>query len=219
MGNLFSESQVRLIAGLGNPGADYVGTRHNIGFMVLDALLARAGERFEQRRGHQGLYWTGRLAGRTVFFLKPMTYMNLSGESVLSICRSENIFPNELMVVCDDLDIDLGKLRMRSRGSSAGHNGTQSIIDSLGSSDFTRLRIGIGKASTGRNTVDHVLSRFLGEEQEIVDKIVGLAADAVRLAIHRGVAAAMNAYNAKDVRSARAEGDKTAVEAVSSKNQ
>lgn len=210
MDGILSENQVRLVVGLGNPGGDYVGTRHNIGFEVLDTMVARVGSRFERKHGHQGIYWFGRLAGRTVFFLKPMTYMNSSGESISAICRSENIAVGELLVVCDDLDIELGRLRLRRNGSSAGHNGTQSIIESLASSEFARLRIGIGKTSENRSTIDHVLSRFKDDEREIVDKVVALAVEAVRLAIFRGINAAMNAYNAKDVRGGEADGEKAA---------
>ncbi len=200
MSDVVVESQVRLVAGLGNPGSDYVGTRHNVGFDVLDALLAKLGGSFEPRRGHQGVYWVGRLAGRPVFFLKPMTCMNVSGASVSSLCRAEGIAPGETLVVCDDMDLELGRLRLRSRGSSGGHNGTQSVIDAFGTADFARLRIGIGKAVGRKDPIEHVLSRFDVSERELVQKVVGLAVDAVKLALHRGVPVAMNAYNATDAR-------------------
>ena len=204
-GDAAGEAQVKLIAGLGNPGRDYVGTRHNIGFEVVDALLASLGGRFEQHCGHQGLFWTGRLAGRPMFILKPMTFMNASGESVSSLCRAELIAPSEVMLVCDDMDIELGRLRIRTRGSSAGHNGVQSVIDSLGTADFARLRVGIGRRAGERDTIEYVLSRFEESERGLVGKVIKLAEDAVKLAVHRGGAVAMNAYNGKDARTQQAD--------------
>lgn len=138
-----------LIAGLGNPGEEYSGTRHNMGFMVVDRLLAKLPKNFEAVHGCSSRYWRGTYAGRTLLLQKPETYMNLSGDAVSALMRREGIEPGEIAVVYDDMDLELGRIRIRRSGSSGGHNGIKSIIGRLGTEAFPRIRIGIGHGESG----------------------------------------------------------------------
>lgn len=195
-----SSFECRLIVGLGNPGAEYEGTRHNAGFAAVESFLRRLPKGIERSKGHHSTLWTGRYAGRALTLQEPMTYMNLSGDAVSSLARSEKIRPEEILVVYDDMDLPLGRIRMRPSGGSGGHNGMKSIIESLGSEAFPRLRVGIGRHSGGKaGTKDYVLSAFDGSEKELFEESVEMAADAMALALRRGVQAAMNAFNAKDL--------------------
>ena len=195
-----SSFECRLIVGLGNPGSDYEGTRHNAGFAAVESFLGKMPKGFEKTRGHHSTLWTGRYAGRALILQEPLTYMNLSGDAVKSLAQAERIRPEEILVVYDDMDLPLGRIRMRPSGGSGGHNGMKSIIESLGSESFPRLRIGIGRRPGGKaGTKDYVLSAFEGPEQELFDGAVKVSADAVALALRRGVQAAMNAFNAKDL--------------------
>lgn len=180
---------LRLVAGLGNPGGEYAGTRHNIGFAILDELARRHGCVFEKDARSRSLLarW------EDVFLLKPQTWMNLSGEAVGAVCRFFKIAPEQVLVVYDDAALPLGRLRLRPQGSAGGHNGLASIIQHLGTDAVPRLRAGIG-APTG-TLHDHVLSRFRAEEQPLVEKMLGRAADAVQTVKLDGLAAAMNSYN------------------------
>jgi peptidyl-tRNA hydrolase, PTH1 family len=190
--------ECRLIVGLGNPGSDYQGTRHNAGFAVLESFLGRMPKGFEKSKGHQSALWTGRYAGRALTLQEPLTYMNLSGDAVSSLVKAERIQPEEILVVYDDMDLPLGSLRMRPFGGSGGHNGMKSIIERLGSENFPRLRVGIGRRPGAKAaTKDYVLSAFEGDEKELFEKTVGLASDALVMALRRGVQAAMNMFNAK----------------------
>ncbi|OQA86328.1 MAG: Peptidyl-tRNA hydrolase [Lentisphaerae bacterium ADurb.Bin242] len=187
-----------LIAGLGNPGAEYAGTRHNIGFMVLDRLAEHLPKKnFEEVHGCSSRYLRGTYAGRPLFLQKPETFMNLSGEAVAALMRREEIDPRELLVVYDDMDLELGRLRIRERGSCGGHNGIRSIIEHLGTDSFPRLRVGIGHRKDG-NGVDHVLSPFEPEEQAVLEKVLSAASDALILILRRGIKQAMNSYNPLD---------------------
>lgn len=184
----------RLIAGLGNPGGKYQGTRHNAGFMVIDALLEKLPGKFVKSGNSDSEYWKGSFKGRELWLLKPMTYMNLSGSSVGRLMRRCGIEVSELLVVHDDIDLPLGKLRIRKGGSSGGHNGVESIIGELASPVFTRLKLGVGRAE-GNKQASYVLEEFSEVEKEIFGKVSVLAADAVIAVICRGVDAAMNTYN------------------------
>lgn len=199
-----------LIVGLGNPGSDYEGTRHNAGFDVLDRLLSRAPGRFECSRACSSKIWCGRYAGRSLFLQKPETFMNLSGEAVAPLARAEGIPPEEIMVVYDDMDLPLGRLRMRPDGGSGGHNGVASIIESLGTESFPRLRIGIGR-DTDRAGRDYVLSRFEGHEKELYAKTLEAAADAVVLALRRGLSMAMNSCNSMDLAGEKTVNDESLI--------
>ncbi len=192
------ECRLKAVIGLGNPGKGYVDTKHNAGFSVLDKLSEVLPRKPEFKSGFNGLFFESRMAGRNIIFLKPLTFMNLSGSSVLTLCRKEKLLPEELLIVYDDMDIPLGKIRIRTNGGSAGHNGVESIIRSIGSNKFSRLRIGIGRKNSAE-MVDHVLSEFDSDEKEIFNNVVDLSVAAVKLSIHRGVQASMNEYNSQVV--------------------
>lgn len=187
---------IRLIVGLGNPGAEYHGTRHNIGFLVMDALIKSLLGEVVLKSKYNGIYIDKKIFGRRVFFLKPQTYMNLSGNSVAGICRAEKLLPEEILVIHDDMDLQLGDIKLKVGGGSAGHNGIESVISNLESDKFVRLRVGIGRKQEILMT-DYVLSQFTEEEHIILKNSVALSIDAVKLTIARGISVAMNAFNAK----------------------
>lgn len=205
MGSGNGGSTCRLIVGLGNPGPEYEGTRHNAGFAVVERLLSRMPKGFEKAKGHSSTFWRGRYAGKALFLQKPSTFMNLSGEAVASLARFEGIAPDEILAVYDDMDLPLGRMRIRPGGGSGGHNGVKSLIEHLGSEAFSRLRMGIGRLLEGPRGRDYVLSAFDPEERELLEKVLDAAADSLVLALRRGVPAAMNAYNAKDFAAKAAE--------------
>ena len=186
-----------LIVGLGNPGTEYKGTRHNAGFMVLDRLAQRLpGKNFEAIHGCSSHYLKGTYAGRPLILQKPETFMNLSGEAVMPLMRKEGIEADGLLVIYDDMDLEVGKLRIRRNGSSGGHNGIKSIIDSTGTENFARIRIGIGhRKGTG---ADYVLSPFEEDEKATIDRVLEAAVEAVILILRRGLNQAMNEYNPRD---------------------
>lgn len=182
-----------LIAGLGNPGREYAGNRHNIGFMVADELVRRHGGRFRDK-------FTGRLAelrleGKRVALLEPMTYMNESGRSVAAALRYFKVAPAELLIVHDEVDLEPGRLQLRPGGGLAGHNGLRSIAEALGTREFLRLRIGVGRPGRGdrRSVADFVLSDF-GSEVDL-EEIVARAADAIELLAAEGLEATRARFN------------------------
>ena len=181
---------IRLIVGLGNPGPEYDRTRHNVGFAVVDRLAAEWRLKWE-RTQKWGAFWA---KGNGAVLMKPMTYMNRSGEPFRAVSQFFKIEPAETVVVLDDLALSLGRLRIRLEGSSGGHNGLDSILTHAGTDKVPRLRIGIGSAP-GAGTVDYVLGRFFEEELPMVDKGVARAAEAVKCAIDKGVLSAMNTFN------------------------
>lgn len=182
--------RIRLIAGLGNPGAEYAGTRHNVGFAVVDHLAAE--ERLEwQHSSKWAAVWT---KSGAIFFVKPWSYMNRSGEALAAFADFYKIGAPEILVVLDDLALPPGRLRIRPGGSSAGHNGLESIFMHFGTDEIPRLRIGIGSAP-GAGSVDYVLGRFFEEEKPVIEKAVVRAAAAVKWAIDKGVLSAMNTFN------------------------
>lgn len=182
--------RVRLIVGLGNPGREYDRTRHNIGFAVLDRLAADWKLNWE-RAQKWGAYWA---KAPDALLLKPMTYMNRSGEPFAALSQFYKVDPAEALIVLDDLALPLGRLRIRLEGSSGGHNGLESILMRAGTDKVPRLRIGIG-AAPSHGSVDYVLGRFFEEEMPAVEKAVTRAADAVKVAIDKGVLSAMNTFN------------------------
>jgi len=182
-----------LIVGLGNPGREYQETRHNVGFRVVERLAERHGIDLRKHR-HQAAYGEGRIAGQPVLLAKPLTYMNLSGQAVAALARYHNLAPSDILVVTDDANLPLGRLRIRPRGTAGGHNGLKSIISCLQTTEFPRLRIGVG-AADGRPMVDHVLGRFSRAESEAIAAAIEEAADAVELFLREGIEAAMNRYN------------------------
>ena len=189
---------IRLIAGLGNPGEEYAGTRHNAGFDVITRLLRKLPGTFSESHRCESRLFSGRFRGRNLELQMPLTYMNLSGKAVRGIAAKLGIAPEAILIISDDLDLPVGRIRLRSGGSAGGHHGLESVIAELGSSNFLRLRIGIGRANPGK-TVDHVLSKIEGEEREIYEAALDLAADAAMAVLTAGAARAMNQFNAKSV--------------------
>lgn len=191
-----SESQpIRLVAGLGNPGRKYEETRHNVGFLILDRLAAAKGESWADEKKWE----TKILRSGDVFFLKPQTFMNLSGKAIAAVANFYKVAPRQLLVVYDDVDLPLGRIRLRPDGSAGGHNGIKSIIDYLGARDFPRVRVGIGRSDKpGADTVGHVLGKFAPEDQEKLEKSLQDAVAAVECALARGLDAAMNQFNRRE---------------------
>ncbi|MBS1707778.1 MAG: aminoacyl-tRNA hydrolase [Armatimonadetes bacterium] len=184
---------VRLIVGLGNPGPQYKRTRHNVGFDVVEALAAKHKVKLDIMR-HQAQLGLGEVSGVAVALVKPLTYMNLSGRAVAPIAKHYGIQPEDILVVADDLDLPTGKVRMRAKGSSGGHNGHKSLIESLGTTEYPRLKIGIGRP--GDATVDHVLSRFHPDERTDIDDAVARCIQALELWLREGFDAASRLANA-----------------------
>lgn len=182
-----------IVLGLGNPGAEYALTRHNVGFRVVDLLASRHRLRPSRRRDH-ALYAVGQIAQVSVVLAKPMTYMNRSGEAARALLQRFQLAPSQLIVVVDDVALPLGKLRIRPAGSDGGHNGLASIIQSIGSEAFPRVRVGIGSAPPGQ-MVEYVLSPFLPTELPAVEEAIQRAADAVEAILSEGITAAMNRFN------------------------
>ena len=185
---------MKAIVGLGNPGADYEGTRHNVGFEVVDELARRWHVKLKSWKSVASLVVVkeqGSLLG------KPKTFMNLSGEAVQKISAFHQIEPSDLLIVVDDVNLPLGRLRLRKMGSAGGHNGLKSVIQHLGSA-FPRLRIGVGRGDSRRDLADHVLARFERDEAAEVERMTARAADAAEMFTTAGIAAVMNAYNGGD---------------------
>lgn len=185
---------MKLIVGLGNPGKEYEGTRHNCGFMVIDDLANKLNTEINQSK-FKGLYSKVKYHGEDVILLKPQTYMNLSGESVIAAMNFFKLDQDDIIVIYDDLDMPVGKLRLRKTGSAGGHNGIKNIIAQLGTQNFYRIKVGVGAKPKGWDLADYVLGRFSSKEREVVDAAIQDAADAVEMIIEKGIDAAMNHYN------------------------
>jgi PTH1 family peptidyl-tRNA hydrolase len=188
---------VKLVAGLGNPGGKYVGTRHNVGFAVLDTLAVRVapGQPFMSSPA-DALELRWRRAGEEdVLFVKPLTFMNVSGQAIGELVRYYRIPADGLLVICDDVNLPLGRLRTRASGSEGGHNGLRSVAQHLGSIDYARLRVGVGRGDDRRDLADHVLARFDPEERPGIEAAIARAADAVLTWIDDGLAKTMNVFN------------------------
>ena len=187
---------VKLIVGLGNPGAQYKGTRHNIGFAVIDEIARRAAVGFESAPAEAVIAKWRRPEGGALL-AKPLTFMNLSGQAVGELARYFKVDVPDVLIVVDEVQLPLGRLRARARGSAGGHNGLKSVIAHLGD-DFSRLRIGVGRGEQQRDLADHVLSRFEKEEAPEVERMTTRAADAAEMFITSGIEAVMNAFNGGD---------------------
>jgi len=185
---------MKIIAGLGNPTREYEGTRHNMGFSAIYQIADRYNIKMNIAR-HKALIGTGIIAGEKVMLVMPQTYMNLSGESIGEILMFYKLSPADLIILYDDIDLDVGKLRIRAKGSAGGHNGIKSIIAHIGTETFDRVRIGVGHKPEGWDLADHVLSRFSKEELPVVRDSVSRAADAIEVIISSGIEAAMNKFN------------------------
>ena len=188
------ETKVKIIAGLGNPGMKYAGTRHNIGFAVIEELAERHGIRLTDGK-FRGRIGTGIIGGTKVLLVQPQTFMNNSGECIGPLCGYYRTEPEDLLVVYDDVALDTGRIRIRKSGSAGGHNGMKSILSHLGTQSFPRLRIGVGKKPAQMDLADHVLGHFSREDLTAVRKAVGEAADAVEMVLAEGIDIAMNRYN------------------------
>ena len=187
---------MKAIVGLGNPGPQYKGTRHNVGFDVVDEVARRASIAFESAPA-EALIARWRRPDDAILLIKPLTFMNLSGQAVGELSRYFKIDVADLIVVVDEVHLPLGKLRARSTGSAGGHNGLKSIIAHLGDA-FARLRLGVGRGGDQRNLADHVLSKFERDEAAEVERMTARAADAAEMFIASGIGAVMNAFNGGD---------------------
>ena len=185
---------MKMVVGLGNPGPKYRRTRHNLGFDVLDEVARRLNLSIDREK-HRGLLAETRLDSGSVLFVKPLTYMNLSGECVAAAARNKVYSPEDILVVVDDVNLPLGRVRIRAGGSAGGHNGLKSIIERIGSPDFPRLRLGVGNDANERGLADYVLSRFRPEEQDTVQAMITRAAEAVFSWLDRGIEPTMNEFN------------------------
>lgn len=185
-------SEIRLVVGLGNPGREYEQTRHNVGFMVLDRLAQKVGGRFETQARWECAIAKSPQDG--LLLMKPLCFMNLSGRSVGKILRFHKWLPEQVLVVYDDVSLDLGRIRIREKGSHGGHNGIRSLIEHFGTDVFPRIKLGIGSADKGE-MVGHVLGKFRETEQETLQNMLATAVNAVQDSLSRGVAAAANLYN------------------------
>ena len=190
----------QLIVGLGNPEPKYEKTRHNIGFEAIDALARSWQISKSENRKFQGEFGEGRgLHGDKVRLLKPLTYMNLSGQAIRAVTDWYKLPPESVLVIYDDMDLPLGKIRLRLSGSAGGHNGMKSAIAHLGTQNFPRLRIGIGKSGADKDSISHVLGKFSPQETQLMSEVLQLVVDAVELSLKQGVAKAMSLYNSRTV--------------------
>jgi len=183
-----------IVVGLANPGAKYRGTRHNVGAMCIDELARRAGTRLENKVRDTELAET-EIGEAPAIIARPITFVNDSGKSVRNILRKFNAEPDRLLLIVDDMDLKIGRLRLRAGGSSGGHNGLKSVRQVTGTDDFPRLRIGVGRPPAGSDPIQHVLGRFRPDEREIIESAVSRAADAVEAIQREGLDKAMETYN------------------------
>ncbi|OBF50657.1 aminoacyl-tRNA hydrolase [Mycolicibacterium monacense] len=185
-----------LVVGLGNPGPNYAKTRHNVGFMVVDLLAGRIGSGFKAHRKSGADIATGRLAGRSVVLAKPRTYMNESGRNVGPLAKFYSVAPADVIVIHDELDIDFGRIRLKFGGGVAGHNGLKSVAAALGTKDFQRVRVGVGRPPGRKDAATYVLEPFTSVERPEVPTICEQAADATELLIAQGLEPAQNLVHA-----------------------
>lgn len=185
---------MKLIVGLGNPGKQYEKTRHNVGFDVIDHLSNEYNIKLDQSK-FKGMFGVGYVSGEKVFLLKPLTYMNLSGESIRPMIDYFGIELEDIVVIYDDLDLPVGKIRLREKGSAGGHNGIKSSISHLGTQEFKRIRVGVGRPTNGMSISDYVLSRFSTDEQKTIDLIVKKCGEACTEWIKEPFLQVMNRYN------------------------
>jgi peptidyl-tRNA hydrolase, PTH1 family len=186
---------MKLVIGLGNPGRRYAGTRHNVGFEVLEVLGERHRLEWESAPAEALM---ARWRAASVLLAKPLTYMNLSGHAIGELLRFFKIELPDLLVIVDEANLELGRLRARPSGSAGGHNGLKSVIGALGTEDFARLRVGVGRGDARRNLADHVLAKFDPDERIEVAEAVGRAADAAELFVAEGIMPVMNRFNRKE---------------------
>ena len=181
-----------LVVGLGNPGKEYEGTRHNIGFDVIDCLAYKYNIDINRIK-FKGIYGEGIINGNKVILLKPNTYMNLSGESIKEVINFYKLDTSEIIVIYDDISLNVGRMRIREKGSAGGHNGIKSIIANLGNDVFPRVKIGVGQPE--HNLVSHVLGNFSNDDKEILNKVMPAACNAIETIMHKDTKEAMNKFN------------------------
>lgn len=187
-----------IIAGLGNPGDSYCETRHNIGFKIIDAV-SKTYKIPMQHHLSGALVGMGKIKDENVILVKPLSFMNLSGTPVYQLAQGFGLSCNDMLIVHDDMDLSFGRLKIKEKGGSGGHNGIQSLIDAFGGGDFTRLRIGIGRPETGINAVNHVLTSFNQFEKELLDQFISRALDAVVTVLCNGAKEGMNRFNQAEI--------------------
>jgi PTH1 family peptidyl-tRNA hydrolase len=187
---------MKLIVGLGNPGSRYRGTRHNVGWEVLERLARKHGIAIGEDTGWAEV-GSGDIGPHRVVLARPMTYVNASGMAVQDLRRRFRVKPSDLFLIVDDLDLPLGRLRLRQKGTAGGHNGLRSVIEALGTDGFPRMRVGIGRPPGKTDAADHVLARFSAEERQMLNDALDRAVEALEVAIVDGVDVAMNRFNAK----------------------
>lgn len=183
-----------IIAGLGNPGKKYEDTRHNIGFNTIDALADKLNIKVNKIK-FKGLVGEGRIAGERVILLKPHTFMNNSGESIVEILNFYKLKPEDLIVVVDDIDIEFAQLKIKKNGSAGTHNGLKSIVNLTGSKNFARFKVGVGKKHPNEDLASFVLSTFPAKDKKHIEDAIDACADAIIEAMDRGIDASMNSYN------------------------
>lgn len=184
---------MKVIVGLGNPGAQYENTPHSVGFEAVDAIASEIGAAWENKKAFSCLMTRGVLAGVPVLLVKPLTFMNLSGDSVAPVVKYHNATNEDLIVIQDDIDLVAGRIRIRKGGSCGGHNGIRNIIERLGSSAFTRIKIGVGKDKS--NVIGHVLGKFDPASRALADQCVAISVKAAATIVKEGADKAMNLYN------------------------
>ncbi len=188
-----------MVVGLGNPGAEYVGSRHNVGFLVVEELADRVGAAMTRRR-YRSLFARGSMHGEKLVLVKPLTFMNESGQAVSGWRDALGLEPSRIIVIHDDLDLPTSRLRIKAGGGHGGHKGVRSIAETLGSVDFLRVKVGIGRPRPGHDPVEHVLGSFGEAEREEVGKAAEQAADAVEAVVRDGLLGAMNRFNTRGAR-------------------
>lgn len=186
---------MKLIVGLGNPGRQYENTRHNIGFKVIDQLAHELSVVLDQAK-HKGIYGMAHIGGEKVILLKPLTYMNLSGECIRAVMDYYQIETEDIVVIYDDLDLPVGRIRLRQKGSAGGHNGIKSTIAHLGTESFNRIRVGIDRPTNGMKVTDYVLGRFTSEEQDMMEDVIQKCGAATKQWLSTPFLQVMNEFNA-----------------------
>ena len=185
---------MKAIIGLGNPGMKYAGTRHNIGFDAVTAIADKYNLSINNKK-FKGVYADGHIAGEKVLLVQPQTFMNLSGECVREVVDFYKLNPDEIIIICDDINLDVGRLRIRKKGSAGGHNGLKNIIAHLGTEEFPRIRVGVGEKTEGWDLADYVLARFDKDSEPVIREALANVVGAVETWISEGIDAAMNRFN------------------------
>jgi PTH1 family peptidyl-tRNA hydrolase len=191
-----SESKFKIIAGLGNPGKNYAWTRHNIGFLVVEALALKSRIIIDKSR-FDSMYAKARIKGKDVFLVKPLTYMNKSGLSIHKFAAYYRVSMEDIIIVHDDMDLDFGKIKIVKSRGHGGHNGVRSIVEAFGKKDCIRIRVGVGHPGSGQDVTGHVLGSFSPDEIKILDPCIDKASDACLSILENGVTSTMNLFNTK----------------------